>query len=526
MAVRQYIGARYVPIIMGEWDNTKEYEPLSIVLYQGASYTSRQYVPVGTAITNDEYWALTGDYDAQIIAYRQDVDTINDALPITDFSSASTVKDAIDSVASDMSDLADLLPASDYSAASTVKDAIDSIADLLPASDFDSVNTVKAAIEAAGSNVDELLPASDFDSVNTVKAAIDGVASDVSAVDTKVTAIETTISKLHLLAEHFVVIGDSYSVVGNGISSTGIWWYKFAQNTGMTPHCYAVNGCGYIRGATTFGQQLTQAVNDTSYDHDKVGYVFVFGSLNDCYQSFTITSYDDAVIDVITRAHTEFPNAEIVIIGLNTSSYLFSITGWTTPGGLEIYHTTRALEQHLNTCAVEKSYTRFIPFTRVMCGVEDWFQSNHHPTSTGQSVIANAIKCAISGNGAEFKFNRTLTTNAIFGSGTLALYWNDSKFGWYANTATGAETSSGSGNYAVAWAIPYGLESLFDVAPTNNSIVSIAATKAQPREDMAYGYFTNELPSYITYTPDSSLYIQTYLIQATPNTTNCGVHSV
>lgn len=180
MAVRQYIGARYVPIVMGEWDNTKEYEPLSIVTYQGASYTSRQFTPPGIAITNDEYWALTGDYDAQIIAYRQDVDAINDALPIADFNSASTVKDAIDSVASDMSDLADLLPASDYSAASTVKDAIDDLAALLPASDFDSVNTVKAAIEAVASDVNAL-EESAFVSVKDYGAIGDGIADDSNA---------------------------------------------------------------------------------------------------------------------------------------------------------------------------------------------------------------------------------------------------------------------------------------------------------------------------------------------------------
>lgn len=79
VGTRQYIGARYVPIFgrKGEdsiqWDNTKPYEPLTIVLYQGDSYTSRQYVPVGVDITNELFWALTGNYNAQIEAYRQEV---------------------------------------------------------------------------------------------------------------------------------------------------------------------------------------------------------------------------------------------------------------------------------------------------------------------------------------------------------------------------------------------------------------------------------------------------------------------
>lgn len=75
----QYIGSRYVPILGRkgedsiEWDNTGTYEPLTIVLYQGNSYTSRQFVPVGIEITNQEYWANTGNYNAQIEQYRQEV---------------------------------------------------------------------------------------------------------------------------------------------------------------------------------------------------------------------------------------------------------------------------------------------------------------------------------------------------------------------------------------------------------------------------------------------------------------------
>lgn len=72
--VRQYIGARYVPLFAdpAEWDNTKTYEPLTIVLHKGNSYTSRQYVPTGIDINNNEYWALTGNYNAQVEAYRKE----------------------------------------------------------------------------------------------------------------------------------------------------------------------------------------------------------------------------------------------------------------------------------------------------------------------------------------------------------------------------------------------------------------------------------------------------------------------
>lgn len=81
MAVRQYIGARYVPKFFegeggsSEWISGFEYEPLTIVTYLGNSYTSKKAVPVtiGTPNLNPEYWAATGNYNAQVEEYRQEV---------------------------------------------------------------------------------------------------------------------------------------------------------------------------------------------------------------------------------------------------------------------------------------------------------------------------------------------------------------------------------------------------------------------------------------------------------------------
>ena len=99
---KQYIGSRYVPIFGRKnensiiWDNTGTYEPLTIVLYQGNSYTSRQFVPIGIDITNTAYWANTGNYNAQVEQYRQDVLRFSDMLPSTEFTSTNTVKKYVD----------------------------------------------------------------------------------------------------------------------------------------------------------------------------------------------------------------------------------------------------------------------------------------------------------------------------------------------------------------------------------------------------------------------------------------------
>lgn len=72
-----YIGARYVPIFDGEWDTGKAYEPLVIVQNAGDSYTSKTYVPIGIEISNEEYWVKTGNYNAQLEAYAQAVNTLS-----------------------------------------------------------------------------------------------------------------------------------------------------------------------------------------------------------------------------------------------------------------------------------------------------------------------------------------------------------------------------------------------------------------------------------------------------------------
>lgn len=70
-----YVGARYIPRIMGEHNNETAYEALDIVTSGGVGYISRQPVPAGTAVTNKEYWATWGSGNAAIDALTQRVAT-------------------------------------------------------------------------------------------------------------------------------------------------------------------------------------------------------------------------------------------------------------------------------------------------------------------------------------------------------------------------------------------------------------------------------------------------------------------
>lgn len=73
-----YVGARYVPVFANpiEWNKSKTYEPLTVVTCQGNSFTSKTFVPANTEITNTTYWALTGNYNAQVEQYRQEVQRV------------------------------------------------------------------------------------------------------------------------------------------------------------------------------------------------------------------------------------------------------------------------------------------------------------------------------------------------------------------------------------------------------------------------------------------------------------------
>lgn len=97
MATRQYIGARYVPKFVGDWDNTTAYEPLSIVLHNNASYTSKKQVPAGVLVTNTQYWVQTGSYNGFIQQLQHDIEVVD--------GKADDAKDAADA-AKDEADIA------------------------------------------------------------------------------------------------------------------------------------------------------------------------------------------------------------------------------------------------------------------------------------------------------------------------------------------------------------------------------------------------------------------------------------
>ena len=117
--VKQYVGARYVPKFASplEWAADTSYEALTIVTFNNASYTSKIQVPptVGNPANNPKYWALTGNYNAQVELYRQE--TVNYNNDVQQYKSETdNVKIALDELAASVANNKHVVTFEDYGA--------------------------------------------------------------------------------------------------------------------------------------------------------------------------------------------------------------------------------------------------------------------------------------------------------------------------------------------------------------------------------------------------------------------------
>lgn len=75
MAMRQYIGARYVPKFLGTYDPTQQYEALDVVDNgSGTSYIARDNVPAGTPLTDTTHWFIYGASSGAIVSLQNRMD--------------------------------------------------------------------------------------------------------------------------------------------------------------------------------------------------------------------------------------------------------------------------------------------------------------------------------------------------------------------------------------------------------------------------------------------------------------------
>lgn len=268
--VREYIGARYVPVFANpaEWDNTRGYEPLTIVLHEGNSFTSTQYVPSGVDIKNTEYWLETGNWNAQIEAYRQEVLRFD-----------GRITQNADGIKANMAAIADEATAR-ASADTALQQLIESEETARKAADTELANRMN-----------------DFE---------------------RMTPLE------HEKGRHAVFIGDSFMAPSTSYPQKLA--YFVSQLLGWTMHNYAVGGTGwYDEGGVgkNFFHQLEDSVTKITVPADQVSYVVIGGGFND-WNDPTPLNYNqlyNAALNTVVKAHQLYQNAEIVCIPMMFRNY-------------------------------------------------------------------------------------------------------------------------------------------------------------------------------------------------------------
>lgn len=261
--VRQYVGARYVPVFADplEWSDTIGYEPLTVVLHEGNSYTSRQSVPVGIDIGNTTYWAETGNYNAQIEAYRQEVLAYDGRITA-------------------------------------------------------NANAIAAETQARESEVAEAMA----DIAAETQARINGDNELALRIDSlsKQTPIQNENGR------NAVFIGDSFMAPTTSYPQKLA--YFTAQLMGWTMYNYAYGGSGWVDeagAAMNFYHQIQKAAQQISIPVADVDYIVIGGGFNDWNDPtpLTYTQLYSAAVQTIKEARAQFPNAQIIAIPMMFRNY-------------------------------------------------------------------------------------------------------------------------------------------------------------------------------------------------------------
>lgn len=419
MTVTQYIGARYVPLFADplDWDIQKEYEPLTIVYWQGNSYTSRQAVPKGIDVSNEEYWALTGNYNAQIEQYRREVAAYDGR--ITD-NAAAIAKEVQDRMAQD-NELAARLASTE--------------------------GTLSALGTAANKNwTGTLNDSTDLIASNAVNSALKTANSNIGTVSATANANKDMLSKMARRGHTLIVIGDSFSTTsGSPASEAPLWHTRVAQRLGLTVDNRAVAGRGFTTVAgNSFNEQAQAVVNDYKSKQDEIYDIVVFGGWNDINQNPTSDTMTSAVSTCFNTIRDGLPNAPVTIMGCNTF----------VDNRIRSNISARRITQIMARQSAARGF-RFIDMHLLNIGDSNYFKDDGHPNALGEASFAAAYM-GTSDDLINYPYSVANLTDCLENcNGTFNAYIRQNHLKCYINI------TSASGTPRIH--IPYGLETLGNI---------------------------------------------------------------
>ena len=376
MATTQYIGSRYVPIFAdpAEWNDTRTYEPLTIVNHQGNSYTSKQYVPTGIDISNEDYWALTGNYNSQVEQYRQET---KNAVAQVDSRLSENEKNVATQLSAQNTQVSNQLSAQNTQVSNQLSAQNTQVSNQLSANE--------AKMDTLQSNVNKQV-----DALSAETQQVETNKNNIATLTSTITNFKTSLKKV-------LVLGDSFTA-GNHTD-----WVKYIHNYNITN--YAIDGAGlaWYSEDSTFFKQLERA-HAAFPDSNDVDKIILYGGVNDFRNRDSITvDIGEKLAEWITKAVSYFPNTKIVVcygnVGrqyLYTKTYLNNYTNfysWLTG----IYETAFASSvSKLVTFINPSSWLKF-DAGKINTNEGNYNTDNLHPNVKGAKIIASYMQAIMDG---------------------------------------------------------------------------------------------------------------------------------
>lgn len=354
--VREYIGARYVPVFANppEWNDTRGYEPLTIVLHKGNSFTSTQYVPTGIDISNTEYWLETGNWNAQIEAYREEVLRFDARIT----QNANGIEANTEAIASE----------------TTARENADT-----------AIRGLITAEEAARTAADTELR------------------SDLSAA---IAAMKQQNILSLYKGKNCVWVGDSFTTGVGADPSTKRVSTVFCNAMGMTEFNYGVGATGWIWGTTSNTPYITQVQNAydamTQEQRKNTAMVVLPGTSTDVSHGSSSKQIGAAATLCAKKASDLFPNAVIYVIPMIWDKALFTYTA---------YDTTVEICDQINKAAIPRVKMDEDSYTWLLGRYEFYTSDNVHPNNNGYAVWAAKMISSILGSANTAGYINSFTSN-------------------------------------------------------------------------------------------------------------------
>ena len=401
-----YIGARYVPIIGGMWNQQTEYEPLTIVMYQGSSFTSKTFVPKGTQIDNTTYWVRTANYDEQVEFYRSEVQQFKKDIDASEAEYIATVQKAQSEYEASITKRQNEYEASitkqqnDYEDNLTVRQNEYEASITKQQNDYENNLTVRQNEYEASlqGNIDSEASArasADSNLQNSVDLIKTNLNAEVTARKEADTKLQNSVDLINIDKTEVVLFGDSWVDYNSDKEHVRIP-ERIEEGTGLTVHNYSHGGTGFEVSELGYIAQLDDFKNDASFDHNKVAYCILVAGLNEYNPQSSASYFVEELRKWVDKART-ITNAPI---------YWFFDYSMINDLRNNIMSRTYAPQREYFD-VISRNLKRNIVCTNMQGWVEwsayanNWNTENwYHPNAAGSKQVGNNIVAVLQGKPA------------------------------------------------------------------------------------------------------------------------------